>query len=408
MLLDPPAWSALDLRRRVERSLDLVAAALDLVSRETELDLEALEAPPAKIIAESAIYLRVVGQTPSVGRQIVGRAHELLRRLEPLARSDSVAFGVCVHPAVARDYAAGHILLSAAGYRNVRFDGLLDRSLAGPLRDARERVPYRALEQQWFDHLRGGPPPSPGAIAMTALGSSFDMVSGSRDDWYALTHSLFYATDFGALSPALPRPAAELLADAASAVAGALDSDDFDLAAELLMTWPMLGVPWSVPASFAFAVLARVEDEVGVLPSLAIDRAGYQRQDPRVRGDYVTATTYHTGYVMGLLCVLALRAGCAPVALPLAVRRSGSGSVSGQGDSVAGQPQWRNDFRGLGATERAELAPFVLDIELRRAVRTLDLAAVRGLLAQAVDRNVSLTPLARQASALLLRVAHAA
>ena len=61
-----------------------------------------------------------------------------------------------------------------------------------------------------------------------------------------------------------------------------------------------------------------------------------------------------------------------------------------------------------GATERAELAPFVLDIELRRAVRTLDLAAVRGLLAQAVDRNVSLTPLARQASALLLRVAHAA
>ena len=401
MLLDAPAWSAFDLRRRVERTLDLVTAALDLVNRETKLDLEALEAPPAKIIAESAIYLRLVAQTPQAGQQIVTRAHDLLERLAPMARSASVAFGLCLHPAVARDYAAGHILLTAAGHRDARFDGLLDRALASPLRAARERVPYRALEQQWFDHLRGGPPPQPAAIATTALGASCDLLTGSRDDWYALTHSLFYATDFGALEPILPRPAAEVLADAESAMAGALDVDDFDLAAELLMTWPMLGLPWSTSASFGFAVLARVEDEVGVLPSLAIDRAGYQRQDPAVRGDYVTATTYHTGYVMGLLCCLALRARRATV--PMRVLSPALGE-----QVRAAKPQWRNDFGALSPADQAELAPFVLDVELRRAVRRLDLTAVRVLLAQAVDRNVPLTPLARQASALLLRVAAAA
>jgi hypothetical protein len=59
-------------------------------------------------------------------------------------------------------------------------------------------------------------------------------------------------------------------------------------------------------------VLARVEDEVGVLPSLAIDLAGYRRQNKRVRADFVTATSYHTGLVMGLLCAVA----SAPVGCP--------------------------------------------------------------------------------------------
>ena len=44
------------------------------------------------------------------------------------------------------------------------------------------------------------------------------------------------------------------------------DAENFDLAAELLWTWPMLGLPWSAAAIFCFALLAEVQDSHGFLP----------------------------------------------------------------------------------------------------------------------------------------------
>ena len=44
------------------------------------------------------------------------------------------------------------------------------------------------------------------------------------------------------------------------------ESRMFDLAAELLWTWPMLGLPWSAAAIFCFALLAEVQDSHGFLP----------------------------------------------------------------------------------------------------------------------------------------------
>lgn len=52
-------------------------------------------------------------------------------------------------------------------------------------------------------------------------------------------------------------------------VALSLDTDDFDLTAELLLTWSMPGLPWSPVAAFAFRVLAAIEDRLGFLPGLA-------------------------------------------------------------------------------------------------------------------------------------------
>jgi hypothetical protein len=47
---------------------------------------------------------------------------------------------------------------------------------------------------------------------------------------------------------------------------GACDIQDFDVAGELLMTWPMLQRRWSNGASFGFLCLAHAEDEAGFLP----------------------------------------------------------------------------------------------------------------------------------------------
>ena len=78
-------WPLIDLARRVERALDLAEAAIVLVSDENPgIDLEALEAPPNKIIAETAMFLRAALSVPGdLAPNVVERAHTLARALVP-------------------------------------------------------------------------------------------------------------------------------------------------------------------------------------------------------------------------------------------------------------------------------------------------------------------------------------
>jgi hypothetical protein len=225
---------------------------------------------------------------------VAERAHTLARALVLHARHRRVEIGIALHPALALDYSAAHIVLAKAGYPDDVFDKTLGDSLAATTAAARERAPHRELEQDWLASLRGGPAPSEDALRRTALIQGTDLLTGSRDDVYALTHALLYATDFGNHRPRLARPEDDILATVRSALAGALDDDDFDLAGELLLAWPFLDAAWDEPSSFAFAALAEVEDEVGGIPSLALDRVEYERQPVAARKSYVAAVAYNT------------------------------------------------------------------------------------------------------------------
>jgi hypothetical protein len=273
----------------------------------------------------------------------------------------------------------------------------------------RERLPHRELEQAWLMGLAGNAPPDgvEGILPRTALGTGVDVLFGTRDDVYALTHTLLYATDFGGASPRLPRPAEQILADARSALAGALDDDDFDLAGELLLAWSLLDAEPEPAASFAFRVLAKVEDEVGFLPSLAIDGEGYASQPAEARREYVTATTYHTAFVMGLLCAVALRRpqrapgpAAGPVSPPEVVA-----ALLGELGERERAPQWQIEFARLPADEQGALAPFVRDLALRRAARRLDLVALRRVLAASLEAGIPPSAAALQAARLVARLA---
>jgi len=232
---------------------------------------------------------------------------------------------------------------------------------------------------------------------------------GSRDDLYALTHALIYATDFGATLPRLPRAAAAIAAECDSALAGVLDDDDFDLAAELLLAQPYLRRRWSPAAAFGFSVLAAVEDRVGVLPSLSLDRAGVERQAPADREAYVAAVAYHTAYVMGLLCTAILRAPHRPFA-PRQARAAAPLAERLMAELAAGprRLQWVAVAQALTPRARAPLTGLLLDMALRRAARALDLARVRALLVDGLEARVPPTPLRLQAAELLGRLAETA
>lgn len=198
-MLTGDEWPASDLARRVRRALDLAEAALELVGAESpRVDLYALEAPPDKVIAETAMFLRAAASVPSAAaRDVAARAHQLARALLPHARHPRVAIGIALHPAMARDYGAAHLVLAKVGYPDPEFDRFLTAALAAPTATARERLPHRELEQAWLAWLAGGTRPPEELVARTALVRGVDLVTGSRDDIYALTHALLYATDFG-------------------------------------------------------------------------------------------------------------------------------------------------------------------------------------------------------------------
>ena len=96
----------------------------------------------------------------------------------------------------------------------------------------------------------------------------------------------------------LPRKRKEILLDAEAALSRCLDHQDYDLAGEVLLAWPLTGRSWGAIGAFGFRVLAHVEDQAGFLPSSStrIDRLNRLHGEDRAK--YLLATAYHTGVAL--------------------------------------------------------------------------------------------------------------
>jgi hypothetical protein len=238
------------------------------------------------------------------------------------------------------------------------------------------------------------------------LGRPVAALSVRREDAYAFTHALMYVTDLGARRTRFPRPSAAMLGDAEAALAHRMDADDFDLAGELLLTWPYLRRPWSTAAEFSFQVLADVEDKVGFLPAPITRAERYRNLKGEERTRYGLATAYHTAYVMGLLCAAML---CTPPR-----RATEGGDLAAAHDAVGAllpyldgdkTPHWQAFFDRLAPAGKTGLAPWLLTIALQRAAASIDFAKVRALLELAVRFRIAEGPAPRQAANLLRRAA---
>jgi hypothetical protein len=299
-----------DLVERVFHTLEIAKRVVHtLLDAAPTIDLAALEAPQDKVLAETALLLRAVASIPpDVAPGLTDTVRQLAVILRPHASSLRVQAGIALHPSLARDYGLAHQCLSAMGYPDATLESLLHKAIASANARGRERLPHRELEQRWIDQMTDSTN-GPACIASTALGQGVDVLTGSRDDFYALTHAVIYATDLGSREVGVSRSISMVCGEAESVLAGTLDDDDFDLAGEVLMVWPMLRGPWSSAALFGVTVLCTLEDEVGLLPSLAIDGRSLSAQSGRARNESAMAMSYHTAYVMGLLCTSLLRWG---------------------------------------------------------------------------------------------------
>ncbi|WP_157376311.1 DUF6895 family protein [Burkholderia ubonensis] len=404
-----------DLVGRVLNALHIAARMLALIdearpSRGGDPGIPGFQATYRdKIVAESAMLVLCAKGAANHDRRISECVDAVIGPIHRFARSEQVVSALCVDPGRALEHAVAHIILGRLGYPDEKLDQLLSLCHAGGAAVGPERLPHRQLEQQWLARLWGvADRPDHGErslLVQSMLGRALDAFGSSRLDVYAFTHALMYATDFGDRCPRLPRKLSAIVLDAETALAFALDTDDLDLAAEVLLTWPMLGRPWSPTAVFAFRRLTAVADERGFLPGYNFVAAEYDELTGDEQRQYALVTSYHANYVMGFLCALALRRGGTPTVSVSADRRyrgAAAALIDLVGDAAETLP-WRRQFDTLTPDEQDRVSPLLLATILRRAKNGGDMRLVQHALAVAVKRDLCGSPSAVQAAALLRR-----
>jgi len=196
-----------------------------------------------------------------------------------------------------------------------------------------------------------------------------------------------------------------ILGEARSLFAKCLDDEDYDLAAEILLAWPLIGARWCASATFGFRLLARVEDQVGVLPAGTTKADRLNKLEGKERTQYVLGTAYHTALVMGLICAASLRPGRAPF-----IRITGPQVERSFLDRLGqvldrDQGHWQPVLSDLTESERNALAPLLLDIAIAQKCRKHDYEAANELLRAASQHRMANSALCGQAAQLLQRLA---
>jgi hypothetical protein len=400
-------WNHADLEARLCRALDVALQTVETfaVGGYANEASPSLGFGPEKPAAETAMLIYAASHC---GRPtIASRIDQLANALSPCVRSERVCIDIALHPALALKFAVPHVLLTRLGFADDVFDVFLKTCLTSEVRNGQDRPPSAVAEKNWILSLWNGASAngtSRPSVAESVLRWPLDILGGMREDAYAFTHLLMYCTDFGFRIRGLRGRRSGLVDQAASLLVRYLDVEDYDLAGEILLTWPLTGAAWSSSAAFAFRVLASVEDQAGILPcgNMNLKRLDQLQGDERTR--YALATAYHTAYVMGFLCAASLRPGRMPP-----TRMGGTqhdrACLKRLLDHVRDdQGHWQPVFWSLTETEQEMLVPFILDMGIMQNCRRREYNAVSEILDIAARNHLEETALSRQAAGLLGRI----
>ncbi|MEV7684217.1 hypothetical protein AB0O64_37660 [Streptomyces sp. NPDC088341] len=204
-------------------------------------------------------------------------------------------------------YAGTYAALRLCGRDDPEFRRIVERIAASGYATVFERIPYRQLDllhTLYLCQIEHSLPALDDVLPFTLLCNSPNAIKLTDNDIYAITHTIFYATDFGLRVPRWPHgfdpgEAVELLEALLSLTRG---RENADLVGELLCCLLCLGVRESEEAERAWNFIASVQEPDGrvngprgvVHPKLADGDDAYQHW----------ATGYHTTIVAALAALL--------------------------------------------------------------------------------------------------------
>ncbi|MFE6740818.1 DUF6895 family protein [Streptomyces tubercidicus] len=231
----------------------------------------------------------------------------LLDQVEEIAARPSYRELIARDEAALLLYAGTYAALRLCGREDPEFRRLITQATAGGYAAVFERIPYRQLDLLHTLELCEVPHTLPAVdqvLPFTLLCNRPNVIKLTDRDIYAITHTIFYATDFGLREPRWPQgfdpgAAVELLEALLELTLG---QGNADLVGELLCCLACLGVRDSEEARQAWEFLTAVQEADGrvngpagvVHPGLADGDDAYRHW----------ATGYHTTIVAALAALL--------------------------------------------------------------------------------------------------------
>lgn len=386
-----------DLRNYVRSALHMARLVVDevLAVRFSDEEPGEYHRLVGKAGGELAMLLRLANRALPA-EEVAAEIFGLARDLAPLARSRHVYRTLISRPSRASMYSLAHLCLVELGFPDDNLDRLARLALQSSVCAANERVPYRILDAAWTRHIAFGDAElDHPALSLSPLGTGVDLLEATTSDAYAFTHALPYATDFGrvALPEYLDRH--NLLGIAEALAVKALDEDDLDLLAEVLMAPAILKLDWTPTLSFAWEVLERVWKEFGFVPGPGLPpSASNETRTQTVRR--VLGTVYHTTFAAGLCCATLIDSQ----AIPPEVESGPAGDLEiPPGKGAAWKVNWTTSTRDV----QENLRFLSLAFSLRRALEDVDLVRVREILESAAEIGLLEHPLFTQTLEFLER-----
>lgn len=241
-------------------------------------------------------------------------AKSIAAELAPVARSDEIVRRALYTPSLAAELAAAHACLAQVGLPDDSFQRRISVLVAADGTRSYERLPWKELELSWIHRMLGAAPVAnvAAAIPLTLFARGLDVLSGTREELCCFTHAVIYLSDLGRSVPQLPGAAPDIIAEADAALARCMADLDFDLAAELLLTWPYLRANWSPIARAALNDMISMVEASGILPSATFVPYEWAKLPPAGRKRYFLRESYHTAYVWGFLMLATLQPWAAP------------------------------------------------------------------------------------------------
>ena len=293
------------------------------------------------------------------------------------------------HPELVTTLGITLLILERFGRLTDEESRVLRDALDSPYVESVERTPFRLLDRVWVLGLAGrGSPDASIALRLSTASRRTHPLYMEREDVYAITHAVMYATDFGRVAPPRLLLAEQLWRSVDACLAWCLAARDFDLVAELLLTQLLLRQQLSTYGGIAFRVALRTWDELGFVPGPSLSADDFRALDEDgERRQYALYHMYHTVFVSGLVLDAVLRVR------PEEEATSGSeetewldppvGARDVPADLVALLERWD------GAGDERTLERLALDALVIRHGRSADLDRLATTLEAAVQRRVT-------------------
>jgi hypothetical protein len=196
-----------------------------------------------KVSMEAALFALLAKRVGSDFSKFIDvRITELINVLLPELCNARVVNSIDQDPHSVWRLGIGYLLFREITNPDTELEHALNRASATRQTDVRELSPFKEMERQWIRSLRGEADDRQlnAACILSTAGRDAHPIYMNRMDGYALTHAIFYLTDFG--RKAIPHQYFDNLDEKLdAAIAWTLATRDYDLLIEFLLSAIMSG-----------------------------------------------------------------------------------------------------------------------------------------------------------------------